>query len=307
MATVIQSGNFGRLLEPGLRKLFFETYKEKPEQYSKFMNVQRSSKAVEVDARMGGFSMWNKKGTLDSTEYEGALPPEEKFYKHETFSKGFIIEKEMVDDEKFNTIAKYPKALARAARATIESLAASVLNESFTAKADNWKGEALIGDHQRLDGGTTTNYIGKLTLSEQNLEIAMKLASEQVDERGLKIQMTPDTLIIPRKLEFTAEKIVKSVHLPGTDYNDVNPMQGRFKIVVLDYIDPALENCWWLLDSTMNPLNWFWRERLNFKGYHTDFDTDAVKFKGRFRCSCGWTDHRGILGANPDPDSASGN
>jgi len=31
--------NFGKLLEPGLRKIFFETYNELPEQYSKVLNI----------------------------------------------------------------------------------------------------------------------------------------------------------------------------------------------------------------------------------------------------------------------------
>lgn len=295
----IQSGNYARLLEPGLRKIFFETYKEKPEQYRKFMNVLTSEKAVETDMRMGGFTMWNPKGSLDSTEYEDPKGQGLHMYKHVTFSKGFQIEKEMVDDEQYNIIAKMPKALARAARATIESHAASVLNDAFTAKPENFNGEALISDSHALlgePGVTTSNFIGNLALTEQNLEIAMKLAAEQVDERGLKIQVMPDTLIVPRSLEFTAEKIVKSVHLPGTDLNDINPLQGRFKVVVLDYLID--DGRWFVLDSTMNPLNFFWRERLNFKR-ETDFDTDAAKFKGRMRFSYGWTDFRGILGAKP--------
>lgn len=292
----IQSGNFGRLLEPGLRKIFFETYKEKPEQYSKVFNILESKKAIETDLRMGGFSMWNPKGSLDSTEYEDPTKTDVVQYKHVTFSKGFQIEKELVDDEQYNIINKLPKALARAARATIESKAAEVLNEAFTPNPKNYRGEALIGNHVRLDGGTTTNYIGNLALNEQNLEIAMKLAAEQVDERGLKIQMMPDILVVPRALEFTAEKLVQSVHLPGTDFNDINPMQGKFKVVVLDYLTD--DDVWFLIDSTMNPLNFFWREKLNFK-QDTDFDTDVAKYKGRMRFSCGWSDHRGILGANP--------
>ena len=36
--------NFGKLLEPGLRKIFFETYDEIPEQYSKIYNMLTSRK-----------------------------------------------------------------------------------------------------------------------------------------------------------------------------------------------------------------------------------------------------------------------
>lgn len=288
--------NYGRLLEPGLRKIFFETYKEKPEQYSKVFNVLNSKKAIETDARMGGFTEWNEKGSLDATEYEDPTALDTVQYKHTTFSKGFTIDKELVDDEQYTVINKLPKALARAARSTIESKSISVLNNAFQAQTGAWKGEALVGNHTLLGGGTTTNSIGALALSEANLEVAMKLASEQVDERGLKIQMLPDTLIVPRSLEFTAAKIVESVHLPGTDFNDINPMQGKFKVVVLDYL--ADQDNWFLLDSTMNPLNFFWREKLNFKS-DTNFDNDAQKYKGRMRFSYGWTDHRGILGSNP--------
>jgi phage major head subunit gpT-like protein len=294
----IQSGYYGKLLEPGLRKIFFETYKEKPEQYPNFVNILTSEKAIETDARFGGFSQWNKKGTLDATEYEDPSGKLTTTYKHDTFSKGFQVEKELVDDEQYNIINKMPKALARAARATIEQNVSTLLTTSFTASPTNPNGEALIsGTHALLgaQGGTTSNLIGALTLSEANLEVALKLASQQVDERGLKIQVMPDTLIVPRALEFTAEKIVKSVQLPGTNNNDINPLQGRFKVVVLDYL--TSDTNWWMVDSTMNPLNFFWREKLNFKS-ENDFDTDAAKYKGRMRFSYGWTDYRGIFGSN---------
>lgn len=293
---VTYGNNYGKLLEPGLRKTFFETYKEKPEQFSQVFNILTSKKAIETDSRMGGFSTWNPKGSLDATEYEDPTKLDTVMYKHTTFSKGFTVDKELVDDEMYGQISKLPKALARAARATIESESIKVLNTAYTASPTNFQGEALIGTHTRLDGGTTTNDIGALTLSEANLEIAMKLASEQVDERGLKIQMMPDVLVVPRALQYTAQKIIKSAQMPGTDFNDINPMQNQFKVVVLDYLTD--QNNWFLIDSTMNPLNFFWREKLNFK-QTDDFDTDASKYKGRVRFSYGWTDHRGILGANP--------
>lgn len=292
---MIHSGNYAKLLEPGLRKIFMETYKEKPEQYSSVLNILSSKKAIETDLRMGGFSMWGTKGTTDSTQYEDPTTTDTVQYKHTTFSKGFIVEKELVDDEMYSQINKMPKALARAARATIESKAAEIFNNSANANALNYKGEPLISaSHKRLDGGTTSNAIGDLALSEANLEIAFKLAAEQVDERGLKIQMNVTTLVVPRALEFTAEKIAKSVQLPGTANNDINPMKGRFNVIVLDYLTDV--NNWYLLDDSLHELNFFWREKLNFKTT-TDFDTDQAKYKGRMRFSYGWSDHRGVLGA----------
>jgi phage major head subunit gpT-like protein len=299
----VNSGNYGRLLEPGLRKIFLETYKEKPEQFSQIFNVMSSQKAVETDLRMGGFTMWNQKGSLDSVEYEDPTTTDTVLYKHVTFAKGFQLEKEMVDDEQYQIINKMPKALARAARSTIETEAAKVFNNAFTANPNNYKGEALVsGTHVRLDGGTTSNLIGDLPLNETNLEIALKAAHEQVDERGLKIQMNPDILIVPRALEYQAIKLMDSTlsttpggSTPGVfAKNDINAIRGRLKVVVMDYL--TSNKNWFIVDSQIHQVNWFWREKLSFKN-DTDFDTDVAKYKGRMRFSYGWSDHRGIIGS----------
>ena len=297
----VNSGNYGRLLEPGLRKIFLETYNEKPEQYSSILNVLSSQKAIETDLRMGGFSLWNQKGSLDGVEYEDATTTDTVLYKHVTFAKGFQVEKEMVDDEQYQIINKMPKALARAARATIETEAAKLFNNAFTASPSNYKGEALIQNHVRLDGGTTTN-LAEGALNEGNLELALKLAHQQVDERGLKIQMNPDILIVPRALEYQAIKLMDSTlsTVPGGAgagefaKNDINAIRGRLKVVVLDYLTSNTN--WFIADSQVHQLNWFWREKLSFKN-DTDFDTDVAKYKGRMRFSYGWSDHRGIIGS----------
>ncbi len=68
MATPVQptttnthiSDNFGKLLAPGLRKIFFETYAEVPEQFSKIYKVNKSTKAKETDYGLGAFGTWNR-------------------------------------------------------------------------------------------------------------------------------------------------------------------------------------------------------------------------------------------------------
>ena len=314
----VNSGNYGRLLEPGLRKIFLETYKEKPEQYAQIFNVSNSSKAVETDLRMGGFTQWGTKASLDGVEYENPTGTETVMYKHVTYAKGFQVEKEMVDDEQYQIINKLPKALARAARATLEEIGASILNKAFdnsdTLYQSQYKGEALVGSHKLLDAsrGSTENIIGNTTalggkgLTEKNLQEALTLARKgQFDERGLLIQMNPDILIVPPELEFAAMVLNNSTlsTLPGGangDFarNDVNTVKGRFKVVVMDYLTKTKDGTlpWFLMDSQVHQINWFWREKLSFKN-ETDFDTDTAKYKGRMRFSLGWSDHRGIIGS----------
>ena len=64
------SADFGALLEPGLRKIFFETYAEVPEQYSKVYNVLTSNKAKEVDYGLGAFGDWTQRTSeVDAVTY----------------------------------------------------------------------------------------------------------------------------------------------------------------------------------------------------------------------------------------------
>lgn len=302
----VTRGNFGKLLEPGLRKIVFDEFNRIPPQYKKVFNVNTSKKAIETDLRMGGFSLWGEKGSMEATTYEDPTGTDIVQYRHKTFSKGFLIEKEMVDDEQYNQIRKLAKNLGTVGRATVETHAASVFNDAFTASPLNYKGEALIGEHKRLDGGTRTNFLGQYSLTEAALELVNKLASEMVDERGIKIQCNFDTLIVPRALEMTALRVLKSSYIPtagldadktkGFAENDINPIQGKYKLVVLDYLtDPT---AWFVQDSSNHELNFFWREKMNFKS-ENDFDTDMAKYKGRMRYSYGWTSDIGIIGAKP--------
>lgn len=302
----LTEGQYGRLLEPGLRKVFFDTYMEYPEQFSKVFNVESSKKAIETDLRMGGFGTWNQKGTMDSTEFADPTKDEIIQYQHSTWSKGFRVEKELIDDEMYSQIKKMSANLGRGARATVEIQAATVLNNGFGNTG--YDGVSLFAtNHPRLDGGpTVSNLLTKASisgsptttaLSENALQAAMILSAQQVDEAGIKIQMNPKILVVPRNLEFTALQITKSVNLPGTNYNDINPLAGRLEVVVLDYL--TNNNAWFIMDRTIAQLNFFWREKLNFKS-ETDFESDIYAYKGRMRFSVGYSDWRGIIGATGD-------
>lgn len=318
----IQQGTFGRLLEPGLRKIFFEQYRELPEQFSQVFKVQTSDKAIETDMRMGGFGLWETKDSAGSVKYQEPVGTAQLQYIHEEFASGFTIERKMVDDEQYNIINKFPGNLARAARATIETKAATVLNQAFSTSAPTggqaqqaWDGKALIANnHQRLDGGTMSN-LASGALNDANLKLALIQGRQQVDDRGILIQSTLKVLVIPPQLEYTAKTLLEGSFLSaqGTGSgmtNDKNVIQNRFRIVVLDYLQPLDKTTnlpvtssttaantvypWFLIDPSVAELNFFWRKKLEFKNTE-DFDTMQAKYRGYMRFSAGFSDYRGII------------
>ena len=303
----LNSSKFGRLLEPGLRKVFMETYKEIPEQYSQIFNIQTSNKAIETDLRMGGFGLWEKKDSIGAVQFQEPTDTQALQYIHEEFASGFSVERKLVDDENYNQISKMSKSLARAARATIETKAAQVLNDAFTV--NGFDGAPLISNtHKRLDGGSMSNRLqadvvtgaiadGKLT--DANLKGALVQVRKQVDDRGILIQVQPKVLVVPPALEYTARTILGSMNISttvnGTGItNDKNVIQGQLKVVVLDYLSSS--TAWFLLDPTVAELNFFWRKRLEFKN-EEDFSTMAAKYRGYMRFSAGYSDYRGIFGS----------
>lgn len=303
---MLQSAQFGRLLEPGLRKIFFDTYKEVPEQYSKVFNVLDSNKAIETDLRMGGFGLWEKKDSAGSVQFQDVPDTQALQYIHEEFASGFVVERKFVDDEQYNVISKMTKSLARAARATVETKAAEVFNNAFTQVG--FDGEPLISfNHKRLDGGTMSNRLEAKdgagaadgALSDRNLKAAIIQMRRQVDDRGILIQVKPKILVVPPALEFKARTILHSATISekGTGSamtNDKNVINSLLDVVVLDYL--TSDTAWFLIDPTVAQLNFFWRKRLEFK-HEEDFSTMQAKYRGYMRFSCGYSDYRGILGS----------
>ena len=307
----IVSQQFGRLLEPGLRKIFMDTYTEVPTQYSQVFNVQNSTKAIETDLRMGGFGLWEKKDSAGSVQYQDTVDPVALQYIHEEFASGFTVERKLVDDEQYSQINKMSKALGRAARATIETKAAEVLNTAFTV--NGFDGVPLISaTHKRLDGGTMSNILSATdggvlngALSDKNLKAALIQMRRQVDDKGIVIQVQPKILLVPPALEFVANTILQSANLSavGTGSgmtNDKNIIQGKLKVVVMDYFTYEAtvgKSPWFLIDPTVAELNFFWRKKLEF-GQEKDFSTHQAKFQGYMRFSAGYSDYRGVFGSN---------
>ena len=300
------SENFGKLLYPGLRKIFFETYDELPEQFSKIYNVENSTSATETDYGMGAFGDWvERTDELSPVAYAKISEAGEVTYKHKAFTKGFMISRELYDDEKYGQMKKMAKALARAGRAKVEKDAVQPLLKGFEGTTGAIKGrDGLTLFHKAhtlvdASGVTCSNMLEK-ELSEESLKEAIQLMASQKDEAGNLVQMKATKLIIPPALEDTALRLLHSTQLPGTNNNDTNEyLKDRLQIVVMDFLGATAggnDKCWFLQDGNRHELNFFWRIKPEFKN-EEDFDTFVAKYRGYMRYSLGFSDWRGMVGS----------
>jgi hypothetical protein len=153
--------------------------------------------------------------------------------------------------------------------------------------------------HSRSEGGTAQSNASEtgINLPETNLDTARLAMRNQLDEKGMKIDVMPKTLVIPINLEKTASEIVNSSGRQGTADNDENFHKGKYSII--DWIYLTSTTAWYLIDPEVHELNWFWRKRPTFKQDEL-FDTEVAVYKSTMRFSRGWSDWRGVWGSKGD-------
>lgn len=316
-ASTHQENDFGLLLEPKLRKVFYDTYKEVPEQFSKIYNVKTSKKAKETDYGVGAFRPWTQFGNKMSTVGDSALMPQVKYqkihpglertYVHEEFASGFMVERKFVDDEMYDVIEKLPKDLARAGRYKVELDAVTPFNEALkaTPTANIYDSQPLFShthplvETKNADGSNITVKGDNLidgTLSADTLKAALLLGRKQVDEAGKLIVMSFDTLVVPPALEWLAMELTKTTGKPGTELNDINVLKGSLNIIVWDFL--TKEDACFIMDSKNHQANFFWRVKPDFQS-EKDFDSLVKKYNGYMRYSYGFSDWRGFIGIKP--------
>lgn len=316
-ASTHQENDFGLLLEPKLRKVFYDTYKEVPEQFSKIYNVKTSKKAKETDYGVGAFRPWTQFGNKMSTVGDSTLMPQVKYqkihpglertYVHEEFASGFMVERKFVDDEMYDVIEKLPKDLARAGRYKVELDAVTPFNEALkaTPTANIYDSQPLFShthplvETKNADGSNITVKGDNLidgTLSADTLKAALLLGRKQVDEAGKLIVMSFDTLVVPPALEWLAMELTKTTGKPGTELNDINVLKGSLNVIVWDFL--TKEDACFIMDSKNHQANFFWRVKPDFQS-EKDFDSLVKKYNGYMRYSYGFSDWRGFIGIKP--------
>ena len=304
--------NFADLLTPGFRKIFDDAFNEVPMVMDSIFHVETSSKDTEKDSGVTGFGLAQVTAEGAPIDYEDPIQMYDTTYTHIKYTKGFKVTREAVDDDLYRIFGKKPGNLARAMRRTAEYQAAQVFNRGFNSSYLGGDGQELFSTvHPRSDAGTSQSNASStgITLSETNLETARIAFRQQLDDKGMVIDVNPNVLLVPTNLEKTAHLIVDSTMRQGTADNDANFYKDKFQVKVWRYLDAGATGgsatAWFLLDTSQHQLTWFWRERPQFKNDEL-FDTEYAVYKSTMRLSRGWSDWRGVWGSKGDGSAYSG-
>jgi hypothetical protein len=289
-------------LEPGLNALFGMEYNRYENEHAEIFSVESSDRAFEEEVMLTGFGAAPTKSEGAGVSYDAAQESFTARYTHETVALAFALTEEAIEDNLYDRLSgRYTKALARSMAHTKQVKAASVLNNAFTAGVyAGGDGVALCAtDHPTALGPNFSNEPATAAdLNETSLEQGIIDIAAFTDERGLKVAVVARKLVVPKELQFTAERLMKSTLRTATADNDVNAIKSMGLIpdgyVVNHYLTET--EAWFLLTDAPNGLKMF--QRSNIKtAFEGDFDTGNVRYKARERYSFGWSDPRGIYGS----------
>jgi len=297
----ISRAQLAKELEPGLNALFGMEYARYENQHSEIFTTESSDRAFEEEVMLTGFGAAPTKSEGSGITYDDAQESFTARYNHETIALAFSITEEAIEDNLYDRLgSRYTRALARSMAHTKQVKAAAILNNAFSAGAfAGGDGVALCATNHPLTSGNT--FANRPTtdadLNETSLESALITIAGFVDERGLKVALRGLKLVIPRQLQFVAERLMVSNLRVGTADNDVNAIRSMGLLpegyAVNDFLtDP---DAWWIKTDAPRGFIHFERTALS-TGMEADFDTGNMRFKSRERYSFGFSDPRCVFG-----------
>jgi hypothetical protein len=298
----INSSSFAKALWPGVNAWYGEAYNQYEVEYTKLFDKHSSDRQWEEDVGQSGFGLLSVKPEGSAISYDTARQGFTTRYTHVVYASGFVITREMVEDDQYDVIGKKKAgALAFSARQTKEIVAANVYNRAFTGSGNPTYGDGsvlLVSSHPNIAGGTQSNILSTAAdLSEAALEQAHIDIAGFTNDRGLLIAVRPKALIIPRQLIFEAKRILGSDGRVGTANNDLNALKTMGivpEVVTNHYLTDT--DAWFLRTDVKDGMKYFERREDQFD-MDNDFETENAKFKVTGRYSFGNTDWRALFGS----------
>jgi len=300
-APIMTRENFGNLLTPIHKKIFFDSYNEKPMIYKKIFKTEKMNGKTQTYPHLGAFGLWKENTEGSEFNQDKFDQGEVASFEARRFDKAYDLTWELVQDDYYNVMKGIgnggsAKGLGRSLRVTEETDTASVITKGFTNVG--YDGKALFAaDHPLINSNQTCSNLIEGALRDESLKAALTLMRLQKDEAGAPIAASATQLVVCPELEFVAKAIVNSILQSGTNNNDVNTVPN-LEVIVWDYLsDPTgAMKPWFIQDTSIDNLLFLRREEPIFGSRQLEKRMD-YNMHGYTRFDTGYCDWRGLVGS----------
>jgi len=296
------TSNWGKALEPGVMKWWGGAYDPTTEVGRAIFQQEKSKRSFEEFVGVTGYGYYTVKTEGGEITFDTMQQGFVARFTHIVYASGFVVTREMHDDEQYNIMKQQTQALAFSGHATREVVCANVLNRATTSGYTGADGSVLLATtHANRSGGTWSNKIAvDAALSETTLEQGYIDIDGYTNDRGIKINARPRKLIVPTANLPEAHRILDSSKQNDTANNAINVIkdQGYYPDGVQGWSYLTDTNAWYVQTNIPYGLVYIERDADEFGGMkENEFTTENARFKNRMRFSVGWVDPRGMYGS----------
>jgi len=281
----------------GIDRVFFNEWTQRKKIGRSIFNVKSSDQYREHNLTVGGVGLMQQISEGEGLTYisnnEGFLTT----YTHLDWGNGMRATRRVKREDLYGTMEKSAAELARSADATEETTLANHFNRGFSASYTGADGVELFSLlHVREDGSTWANEpTSDADLSQTSLEQALIDYSDQRDGGGKRITIEPESLIVPKELQFEAARYMKSTLSPENDTNAVNPVSGMLKVITWQYLTDT--DAWFIASKKRDHGLMLYTREEPWTDYIEDFDTKDTKVSVMYAQSSGWSFPQGLWGS----------
>lgn len=300
---VMTHAQLGKLIVPGLQRIFGLTLARYPKEFPIAFEVKKSIRAYEEHQGMAGTGLARVKTPGASIQYDQENQSYVTKYTHVTYAKGIAITEEAMEDNLYKEQANLKGAnLGFGINQTMETVAANILNRAADGGYVGGDGQPLLSTAHPLfgvEGGSTSNKLASnAVLSELAIEQLLIQIADTRDDANLRIALRPLCLIIPPALTYTAARILNSTLQSHTPDNAINAIRSTNMLPegakVMHFLTNKTQ--WFIKTDCPNGLIFQERRAPRLKD-ESDFNTSNLRYKADVRFSVGWSDFKQIHGS----------
>lgn len=298
--SVISTGTHPKALWPGVKAFFGAQYDKHAAEHLDLFDTDTSDKAYEEDVLVTGFGLAPFKDQGNATMFDTETQGFTKRYTHAAVSLGYIVTHEELKDNLYKDKAfKRAAQLAFSMYTTKQTIAANVYNRAFNSSYTGGDAVELLSASHPTRSGLQSNIIATAAdLSEAAIEDLVIQIMQAKNDRGLQINLMPESLIVAPGNYFEANRILQSVQQSGTANNDANILRANGVIPKGVKVNHFLTDAdaWFIRTNCPNGLMHYIREAMELS-QDNDFDTKNAKAAAYERYSFGWSDWRSLYGS----------
>lgn len=260
--TIMTTGNFAKLMSPGINKVYDEEQKKNINEYLYWFDVQNSERAYEEDQEIVGSGLAGIKPEGNSINYATMSQGYKTRYNQVTVAQGMIFTMEEI---KYNLYLKGIKSktpyLQNALYQTKEYIAANLfINNAFDTNYPIGDGAALVSTSHPTSSGLQSNLLSTASnLSQAAIEDLVTQIENSKSSAGHVNPLKSMSLHVGTANMWEAYRILGSTLQSDTAENAVNVIksQGVFPNGVKVHHYQTDTNAWSIKTNAMDGFKMF--------------------------------------------------